>query len=755
MSASQQTITSGLQKHGGRFTFAGRVLFCLALLVFAQVGHGQYADGPLKAFPQPVWPNGTGSVQLRATILPTNALASVWFEWGEGTNLANRTAGWNPNGTQPLLMNQNISGLIPRRSYFYRVAASNSVGTVFRLNALPIPLGKVVGWGSYMPNVPSNQTSVVNVAANIIGPPSAAVLTDNRTVLAFGDNSSGQTNVPAGLINSVALASGVSYFLALRANGWVEQWGQGVAQMPTTLSNQGVMAISAGDVHYLALRTNGTVLIRGSPAGGGTNVPTELSNVVAIATSYKHYLALRNDGTVLAWGDNYYGQTNVPTGLKDVVAVSAGGHHSLALRNDGTVVAWGDNYYGQTNVPTGLSNVVAIAGGWETSLALRAGGTVVVWGDNNYNQTNVPGSVSNVSALSAGSTFTMAVVQNRPPSATPQTNNGGPNIDLTITLNGTDADGDALGFRITALPAVGSLYQYNNGSRGTAITATNNVVSDANGQLIFAPAPDSGGTSYDSFQFVANDGVDDSAPATVTINISKLTQTITFDPLTNRAYGDAPFALNAAASSGLPVALTVVSGPATVSNNLATLTGAGAVMIRAAQTGSALYDAAPDVEQSFTVSNAVLVATPSNATRLYAATNPPLTGTLAGVVNGDGITASFSTTATTASPPGDYPITVALNDPDSRLDNYSVTLNQGTLTVLPDYSLLKLNIWLINGKVELDWDAVGFPSVLLQSGTDLFSGDWQEVSGTIAVTNGRARCLIPMENERYFRLRQP
>ena len=48
---------------------------------------------------------------------------------------------------------------------------------------------------------------------------------------------------------------------------------------------------------------------------------------------------------------------------------------------------------------------------------------------------------------------------------------------------------------------------------------------------------------------------------------------------------------------------------------------------------------------------------------------PPLTGTLNGVVNNDGITASYSTTATPSSPVGTYPITATLNDPGGRLIN--------------------------------------------------------------------------------------
>ena len=56
-----------------------------------------------------------------------------------------------------------------------------------------------------------------------------------------------------------------------------------------------------------------------------------------------------------------------------------------------------------------------------------------------------------------------------------------------------------------------------------------------------------------------------SIPVSVTVVISN--QTIAFDPIPNKTYGDPSFALSAIASSGLPVSLSVVSGPATISGS--------------------------------------------------------------------------------------------------------------------------------------------------------------------------------------------
>ena len=81
------------------------------------------------------------------------------------------------------------------------------------------------------------------------------------------------------------------------------------------------------------------------------------------------------------------------------------------------------------------------------------------------------------------------------------------------------------------------------------------------------------------------------------------------------------------------------------------------------------------------VTQALLTVTPANATRGYGQANPVLTGTITGLVNNDNLTATYATTATTASPVGAYPVTATLSDPQSRLPNYSVTTNQAILTI--------------------------------------------------------------------------
>lgn len=86
------------------------------------------------------------------------------------------------------------------------------------------------------------------------------------------------------------------------------------------------------------------------------------------------------------------------------------------------------------------------------------------------------------------------------------------------------------------------------------------------------------------------------------LTINKANQTITFNPLGKKTYGDNPFTIESVSTSGLTVNLQS-SDPtiATISNNMVTIHRAGTVEITAEQPGSELYEAALPVSESLTV----------------------------------------------------------------------------------------------------------------------------------------------------------
>jgi uncharacterized repeat protein (TIGR03803 family) len=279
--------------------------------------------------------------------------------------------------------------------------------------------GTVVAWGDNTygaTNVPADLSGVTAIAA---GDFHTVALKTNGTVVAWGLNAYGETTIPAGLTNVIAIAAGGDHTVALKSDGTVVAWGAGKTStgsnpefgqsiVPAGLS--GVTAIAAGVYHTVALKSDGTVVAWGNPYSGQTTVPAGLSGVTAIAGGGAHTAALKSDGTVVAWGNNSSGQTNVPAGLTNVTAIAAGGFHTVVLKSDGTVVAWGNNSSGQTNVPAGLSGVTAIAAGYAHTVALKSDGTVVAWGGNSEGETNVPAGLSGVTAIAAGGYHTVAIV---------------------------------------------------------------------------------------------------------------------------------------------------------------------------------------------------------------------------------------------------------------------------------------------------------------------------------------------------------
>ena len=275
-------------------------------------------------------------------------------------------------------------------------------------NITAAPVKPVVAWG----NNSSGQTSVPTlsqVAAVAAGTAHSLALLDDGTVVAWGANAYGQSSVPAGLVGVTQISAGPNFNLARKGDGTLAAWGDGTYSQ-TTLPNGITSAtqVAAGEKHGVVLLANGSVAAWGDNTFGQTTVPS-LSGVTAIAAGYDHNLALLGNGTVVAWGRDDAGQVAVPAGLVGVTAIAAGAYHSLALKNDGSIVAWGWDGGGQASVPEGLANVVKIAGGYAFSMALKSDGSVQVWGNGSDGQTTVPASASLITHLAAGASHALVL----------------------------------------------------------------------------------------------------------------------------------------------------------------------------------------------------------------------------------------------------------------------------------------------------------------------------------------------------------
>jgi len=198
------------------------------------------------------------------------------------------------------------------------------------------------------------------------------------------------------------------------------------------------------------------------------------------------------------------------------------------------------------------------------------------------------------------------------------------NSTQTITFNALAAKtfGDAA-FALTATASSGLAVTYTS-SNTTVAAVTGSTVTIVGVGSTNITASQSGNGSFSA-----------ATPVVQALTVNKKNQTITFAPLSAKAFGDAVFALAATASSTLGV--TYVSSNlavATVSGNTVTIVGVGSTNITASQVGNTNYNAATPVVQALTVNKAGQTIT---------------FGTLASKTFGD---ASFLLTATASSSVG-------------------------------------------------------------------------------------------------------
>ncbi|HTF69181.1 MAG TPA: FG-GAP-like repeat-containing protein, partial [Edaphobacter sp.] len=162
----------------------------------------------------------------------------------------------------------------------------------------------------------------------------------------------------------------------------------------------------------------------------------------------------------------------------------------------------------------------------------------------------------------------------------------------------------------------------------------------------------------------------------LSINV-QINSTLTF-VVGSHAYGNSPFSLTANSPSPAPVVYSVLSGPVTIAGSIVTITGTGYVKLQASQVAMNGYPAFVTTA-TFAVNKADLMVSATNTARVFGAPNPAFTGSLSGAINGDILQPVFSTTATSSSPVGAYPIAVSAIG--NNIANYNIVAIDGTLTV--------------------------------------------------------------------------
>lgn len=169
-------------------------------------------------------------------------------------------------------------------------------------------------------------------------------------------------------------------------------------------------------------------------------------------------------------------------------------------------------------------------------------------------------------------------------------------------------------------------------------------------------------------------------------NKEKASQTITINPeLSSMTYGGEAVTLPATTDQGMPVTWSSSdTNVAAISGNKLISKGVGSTTISYSQSGNETYSPL-EGSFSFRVNKAPLTITADSKSMQEGAAVPELTVTYSGFVNNDteaSLTTppSVTTTATSASPVGSYPITVS----GAVSSNYEFTYVNGTLTVVDE-----------------------------------------------------------------------
>jgi hypothetical protein len=164
---------------------------------------------------------------------------------------------------------------------------------------------------------------------------------------------------------------------------------------------------------------------------------------------------------------------------------------------------------------------------------------------------------------------------------------------------------------LTFAPVANQIY----GAAPFAISASSNSSGAITYSVVGGPATVSGNTvtlsgagSVTLQATQAASGSYAAATANTTFTVSAETPALAFSSIGNQTYGSAPFAISASSKSSGAITYTVVSGPATVSGNLVTLTGSGTVVLQASQAASGSY-ASTSASTTFTIAPATTTLT--------------------------------------------------------------------------------------------------------------------------------------------------
>ncbi len=448
---------------------------------------------------------------------------------------------------------------------------------------------------------------------------------------------------------------------------------------PLTVATDGILNIEGSVGIYCALTNNGTVNWQagdiyvynnnGAPYTGAIwNQPGGVWNIQCDQTMhdwegyeqfYNAGLLLKNAGTNSTSIQVVFSNSGTVTALEGTIAYNNGMTLTNGTLNFGL---GGPANFGQITI-SGAVNLTGSVGavlldGYVPSVGAQF--NVLSFG-------SATGAITDYSGLNVGS----GIALNSLISSTAMTLQAAATNFVAVTpaiisqpLSQTVNYGGTVTFNALVSGSTPLAFQWNQngapiaGGTNVSLTLSNLLVSQSGSYTLAVTNPVGGAISQPAI-----------------LNVLKLVPVLTWSNPSGISYGTAIGSSQLNAGANVPGTFVYTPPSGTILN-----AGTSTLSVTFTPTDAVDY-ASVAGSVSITVSQVPLSAIANNASRAYGQTNPVFNGTITGLINGDNITESYNCSATPTSQPGTYPIVPVLVDPNGRLGNYSVTINNGTLTV--------------------------------------------------------------------------
>jgi RHS repeat-associated protein len=516
--------------------------------------------------------------------------------------------------------------------------------------SLALSGGSVDCWGT-APNVPPNLVVQQNVIAIDAGAYYGLALTSGGTMVGWGDNTYGETNVPAGLTNVVKISAGGWYSLAL---GYLA---------PVIVTQPTNTTVTYGQAAVFSVQASGTAPLQYQWLRSGTNIPGATASFYFVSQPQ-----VADSGTVYSViVSNAWGTATSSNATLTVVKAP------LTIRADNKA-----RIYGQTNPPLTWSALGLVYGDGTNVLTVAPVLSATASNTSpagNYTITITNGTLSASNYVITFANGILTVVQ--APLVVTALNNarvyGATNPALAWTFSGF-VNGETTNV-LSGVPLLTT------GATNTSGVGTYPIVITV-GTL--------SATNY-AFGFV--NGTLTVTPAALTVTANS----------TNQVYGAASPVFTATYTGFVNGdTANVLGGSPSLTTTVVSNSPAGSYSISAAvgTLTSANYNFTAFTNGTLTITPANLNVTANNITNYVGATNPVLSYTISGFVAGDGTNiisgAPVLSTASSTNSAGTYIITNAIGTLAATNHSYNFVLSNGVLTILPASSTITFSNSVMN-----------------------------------------------------------